>query len=809
MVNFKKYPNITSITIPNNVQLTTKSMAYKFQGTSLEQMIVPESITSISGAFYSSYKYKTPVVSNTMKDISGAFRYSGINVTEAVCGPNVTNMRGAYRHCSSLTTAVCGPNVLDLHDTYNNCTNLIHAVCGDKVTDMGYAYAHCSNLKTAVCGPNVVNFSHAFASSPVNGVAVCGDKVVDMSSSYSNTYVSEAICGPNVTNMHRTYANCRFIDVPVCGEKVTDFSYTYFNALHLTGDFVCGPNVTNMAYAYKHSQTSTSYLNDYQTQAVCGPNVIDMSQAYTNCLGIITPACGSKVTNLSSTYAGCNKIIEAVCGEAVINMQSAYSGCTNLTTAACGNKVKDLTSAYFNCASLTEAVCGPEVELLSGTYQNCANLVKAVCGDKVVDMRSAYYGCTSLESAVCGPNVIDMRAAYANCTNLKTGVCGENVTNMASAYEQCISLVSGEIGPKVTNTTNVFYNCISLTDVKIHNGVKTLGANVFRSCTALTSLTIPASVDTFYTNVIYNCRNIASIKFEGYRNSVPTLPSGVFNNISNNCQFIVPASMYNSWYNTSAWANYRSRLVADTALEVIENLEDSLLMDFESSPRKFTVDLYNLSSEATIECSSTDETISTITQLLETAEDGHSQLTLEIQQHQKIGTAEINVSIKSVDSTWQKQINIEVQEMVPASFEASIFSMHTDALTGHNTFRGLYSMVDYYDGNYVIHKIDINNPSSKEVIITCGLSLDKKSNSYSTAADTLVTFSKVDTPFEASSYDSKEADKTYQKIAVCPGDAVPEKTQISYGNLNSGSIYIKHKATYNFSTTLTLKVSFE
>ena len=92
MMNFRKYPNITEIGIPNGINLVNTS-------------------------FYNAF--------NNMRNL----------VTSEFNHPNVTSMANTYYNCYNLTSSpVCGNNVIDMSRAYYNCYNLTgNPVCGNNV----------------------------------------------------------------------------------------------------------------------------------------------------------------------------------------------------------------------------------------------------------------------------------------------------------------------------------------------------------------------------------------------------------------------------------------------------------------------------------------------------------------------------------------------------------------------------------------------------------------------------------------------------------------------------------------------------
>ena len=172
MLNFRKYPNLTSVTVPNNVMLSTNNLSFAFRDM--------RNLVSVN--------FNHPNVTNMNNTYMSCFNLTG----SPVCGDNVTDMSYTYYYCRNLTgSPVCGNNVTSMYMTYMDCYNLTGSpVCGDNVTNMQYTYFNCVNL---------------------TGSPVCSNNVTNMNNTYSNCYnlTGSPVCGNNVINMFSTYSNCR------------------------------------------------------------------------------------------------------------------------------------------------------------------------------------------------------------------------------------------------------------------------------------------------------------------------------------------------------------------------------------------------------------------------------------------------------------------------------------------------------------------------------------------------------------------------------------------------------------------------
>ena len=76
MLNFRSYPNLTRVSIPNNVSLSTGNMSNAF--SDMENLIVSD--------------FNHPNITNMAYAYANCIKLTG----SPVCGPNVTYMAYAY-----------------------------------------------------------------------------------------------------------------------------------------------------------------------------------------------------------------------------------------------------------------------------------------------------------------------------------------------------------------------------------------------------------------------------------------------------------------------------------------------------------------------------------------------------------------------------------------------------------------------------------------------------------------------------------------------------------------------------------------
>lgn len=147
MLNFRQYPQLTKVTVNNEVQLSKNSLYDAFSNMQNLQYV----------------EFNHPWVNNMYDTYMNCY-----NLTSSpACGPNVITMAMAYFECHSLTgNPVCGNNVVSMYHTYTNCCNFTNSpVCGPNVTDMSGTYRSCRNLNECTVNwyaPNIINARNCF-----------------------------------------------------------------------------------------------------------------------------------------------------------------------------------------------------------------------------------------------------------------------------------------------------------------------------------------------------------------------------------------------------------------------------------------------------------------------------------------------------------------------------------------------------------------------------------------------------------------------------------------------------------------------
>ncbi len=153
---------------------------------------------------------------------------------------------------------------------------------------------------------------------------------------------------------------------------------------------------------------------------------------------------------------------------------------------------------YYNDAKLSakEKEWAEEVGITDGAYVigNAEDIGKTVDGVTISDDGK------TLSGKYTGTN-----------KNIKVAEGIESIGD--SAFSDCLGLTSVTIPSTVkTMGTNVFQNCTALKNVTIAEGVKSIGvAATFAECKSLRSITIPSTVESISSGMFENCTALKNV----------------------------------------------------------------------------------------------------------------------------------------------------------------------------------------------------------------------------------------------------------------------------------------------------------
>lgn len=104
-----------------------------------------------------------------------------------------------------------------------------------------------------------------------------------------------------------------------------------------------------------------------------------------------------------------------------------------------------------------------------------------------------------------------------------------------------------------------FYNCGRLINIKIPNGIQTIGSYCFERCNLLTNVTIPSSV-TSISQYAFDATSLANVTV--LATIPPIAGENIFSRHAQEFKIYVPASSVDAYKAASGWSTYADSIQA-------------------------------------------------------------------------------------------------------------------------------------------------------------------------------------------------------------------------------------------------------
>ena len=503
-VNFDPIVKISSgIAIVGDDYAVTGISASAFAGnTSIERVVLPDSITSIdSYAFADCVNLKSI---NIPKDVTtlGAFLFNGCN--------NLDTIRYSATSCNKFGESSSGFN-----NPFQNMNPNVEIIISSEVKILPAYFLAYSEMS--------------------------GSNTIEESVQVSKVELEEN--SQLVSIGDYAFYGCSGLTSITIPSSVTSIGSSAFSGCSnlTTVTFGEGSQLTSIgssAFRDCSRLTTVTFGDNSQLESIG-------NRAFDRCSSLTSITIPSSVTSIGGdAFSGCSNLNSITIPENVTSIgNSAFRDCSSLTDVYCAGDINDWVTISFGDYNANPLNYGADLYLngdtmtpVSGeinidratnigryTFSGWDGLTKVTIGDQVTSIGdSTFSGCSNLTIVTFGENsqLISIGSyAFYDCSSLSTVIFGENsqLTSIGNnAFSSCSSLTSITIPSNVTSIGQyAFNNCRVLTTVTFaeNSQLESIREYTFYNCSSLTSITIPEGVTSIKSSAFYDCTGLTEINF--------------------------------------------------------------------------------------------------------------------------------------------------------------------------------------------------------------------------------------------------------------------------------------------------------
>ncbi len=574
----------------NSNPLNNAHHLYSDENTEIKDLKIPDGVTSIGQyAFYDCTGLTSVTIPNSVTSI-GDLAFKGCSSLTSVTIPNSVTSIGyrAFAECTGLTSVTIPNSVTSIGDgAFNGCSGLTSVTIGNSVKSIGEsAFYGCSSLASITIPNSVTSIGqYAFegctsltSATIGNSVTSIGDLAFKGCSSLTSIAVEEGNAYYHVdgnclinTASNTLIRGCNLTSVTIPNSVTSIGDYAFENCSRLTS--VTIPNsvesIGNYAFNGCSSLTSIAVEEGNAYYHVDGSCLIE--------------------TASNTLIRGCNLTSVTIPNSVTSIGDYAFENCSRLTSVTIPNSVESIGNYAFNgCSSLTSIAVEEGnayyhvdgsclIETASNTLIRGCNLTSVTIPNSVTSIGgSAFNGCSSLASVTIPNSVTSIGgSAFSGCSSLTSVTIPNSVTSIGySAFNRCSGLKKVIVEDIVawcgisfslnSNPLSIAHHLYSdenteIKDLKIPDGVTSIGYYAFENCSSLTSVTIPNSVKSIGFRAFQGCSSLTEVTLQS--ETLPSCGYGPFSNIPSDATLYCKASLIETCKTTTPWSGF-SKIVA-------------------------------------------------------------------------------------------------------------------------------------------------------------------------------------------------------------------------------------------------------
>lgn len=501
---FRNCVSISSIHVPKtltNIDTYGWNWRYPFSGCSgLKKVSFDDDATAIPGALFGNTGLEEVIVPDTITSI-GERSFAGCtNLKELKLSKNLDTLGNrAFLNCTALKS-VKVPKTLKNVDTYG--------------WNWWYPFQGCSGITE-------IEFAEGITSVPY---ALFGDC----------TGLKEVTIPDTVTSIsERSFAGCSSLETVTIPDSVTSIGASAFNG--------CSALVNVKLPEYLDSIGNYAFRNCISLKSIYVPKTLKSVDTYgwnwhypfDGCSGITSITFAEGITDIPANLFGnciCESV-ELVIPEGVVSIgDRAFTGCSNIKSVTFPSTLTSIGTYSFKGTGVSKIELPDNItQIGTSSFSDSSNLVSAKWNNTISDIPDGTFtNCVQLESFAF-PEVITKvgKEAFSGCSALKDIKWNETIKQLGNeAFMNCDALKEILLPDSIESISDgAFRDCETLTTIKIPNSEMTLGSNVFYNCDSLAAISIPDSVTSIGSSIFYDCDALTDVTLG---TGITSIPSSAF-----------------------------------------------------------------------------------------------------------------------------------------------------------------------------------------------------------------------------------------------------------------------------------------
>ena len=581
---FKDCTGITSVVMPStlttisryafggctNLSIVTFNQGlkgideYAFSGTSITSAVIPKTVTTMGGRYYSNYGSSC---------FTGAEQLKTVTFEEGM----QTIPSYALSECASVTTVILPTSLKNINErAFYDCTGLTAVSLPSALENIALvAFGGCSSL-TQVSMPSSL-------------------KTIGRNAFYDCSNLSKVTLNEGLETIDEYAFSGTSITSAVIPKTVTTMGGRYYSSVDGTSCFTGAEQLKTVAFE-EGMQAIPSYALSgcVSVTAVILPTSLKniYERAFYGCTGLTAVSLPSALENIASVaFGGCSSLTQVSTPSSLKTIgRNAFYDCSNLSRVTFNEGLETIDEYAFRGTSIVSAVIPKTVTTMGGRYYSSvdgtscftgAEQLKTVAFEEGMQAIPSYAlsGCVSVTTVILPTSLKNIyERAFYDCTGLIAVSLPSALENIALvAFGGCSSLTQVSMPSSLkTIGRNAFYDCSNLSKVTLNEGLETIDEYAF-SGTSITSAVIPKTVTTmggrYYSNYGSSCFTGANkLKTVVFTEGIKVVPNYALSNCSSIINVLLPSTIEE----ISSYAFYGCSSVADITIdEVVTKIDDN------------------------------------------------------------------------------------------------------------------------------------------------------------------------------------------------------------------------------------------